>query len=141
MDDVVESVTAPTAVNMWMMTVFAVVAVVLAVIGLYAIAAYSVEQRKHELGIRLALGADPPRLRNRVIAESMRGVCIGIAIGVAFAATMGSVLRSFLFGVTAHDPATYVAVPVLLSVAALVGAYIPGRRAARIDPLVALRAD
>ena len=139
MDDVVQTVTAPTALNMWMMTAFAVVAVALAVIGLYAIAAYSVEQRRHELGIRLALGADPPRLRNHIIAESMRWVCVGIGIGVAFAAAMGSALRSFLFGVTVHDPMTYVTVPVLLSVAALVGVYIPGRRAAGIDPVVALR--
>ena len=65
----------------------------------------------------------------------------GIAVGVVFAAAAGSALRSFLFGVTVHDPTTYVAVPVLLSAAALAGAYIPGRRAARIDPLVALRAD
>ena len=106
MDEVVESVTAPTAMNMWMMTVFAVVAVVLAVVGLYAIAAYSVEQRRHELGIRLALGADPSRLRNGVITDSMRSVWIGTAIGVAFAAIFGSVLRSLVFGVRIHDPTT-----------------------------------
>jgi predicted lysophospholipase L1 biosynthesis ABC-type transport system permease subunit len=141
MEDVVETVTAPTALNMWMMTVFAIVAVVLAVIGLYAIAAYSVEQRKHELGIRLALGADPARLRNGVMADAMRWVCVGIAIGMTSAAAAGGTLRAFLFGVTLHDPATYVAVSVLLSAASLAGAYIPGRRAARLDPLAALRSE
>jgi len=141
MDDVVDTVTAPIALNMWLMTVFAVVAVALAVVGLYAITAYSVEQRKHELGIRLALGAEPQRLRNGVITDAMRWVGVGIVIGTVVAFAAANALRAFLFAVTVHDLPTYVLAPVLLAVTALAGAYIPGRRAGRLDPLDALRAE
>jgi len=141
MDDVVESAAAPMAANVWLMTVFAVIAFALALVGLYAISAYSVEQRTRELGIRVALGATPSQLRNSVIAECMRAASIGIAVGVASAGAFSAALRSFVFGVTVHDPATYVAVPALLAAAAMLGAWIPARRAARVDPLVALRTE
>jgi ABC-type antimicrobial peptide transport system permease subunit len=141
MNDIVVAVTAPMALNMWLMTTFAVIALMVALVGLYAITAHSVEQRRHELGVRLALGADPSQLRNSVIRQCMHSAGIGIAVGVVAAAAFGSVLRSFLFGVTVHDPATFLAIPLLLSSAALIGAWIPARRAARIDPLIALRVD
>jgi predicted permease len=113
----------------------------LASIGLYGVLAFVVGRRTHEFGIRLALGADAKAVLQLVLREATRLVAAGVALGLA--ASMGSsrLLRSVLFGVSPVDPLTFVSVPVLLAVVALAAAYMPARRATRIDPLAALRTE
>ena len=103
--------------------------------------AYSIQQRTQEIGIRMALGAGAHTVRNMVIRQGMSVALVGVAIGLASAYGLTRVIASFLFGVTARDPAVFVGVPLLLSSVALLGVWLPARRAARVDPVVALRTD
>ncbi len=121
------------------MIVLGLLALIVAVVGVYAIAAHSVQQRTHELGVRLALGAQASGVRRMVVWESIRIVLVGTAIGVAGAASLSVLLTALLFGVSGHDPLTFTSVPAVLVAAALGGAYIPARRASSVDPLVVLR--
>jgi predicted permease len=139
MDEIIGQSTARSNFNMLLLTVFAGSALLLAAIGIYGLIAYSVQQRTQEIGIRLALGADGPRVRNMVIGQGMRLALAGVAIGVASAFGLTRILTSFLFGVTARDPMVFISVPLILSVIALVAVWLPARRAARVDPAVALR--
>jgi len=101
--------------------------------------AYSVQQRTQEIGIRVALGAGSHTVRNMIIRQGMSIALLGVAIGVASAYGLTRVIASFLFGVTARDPVVFVSVPLVLSGVALLGVWLPARRAARVDPVVALR--
>ena len=139
MDEIIVQSTARSDFNMLLLTVFAGSALLLAAIGIYGLIAYSVQQRTQEIGIRLALGADGPRVRNMVIGQGMRLALVGVAIGVASAFGLTRILASFLFGVTARDPMVFISVPLILSVIALVAVWLPARRAARVEPAVALR--
>jgi ABC-type antimicrobial peptide transport system permease subunit len=141
MEDIVQSATAPRALNTWLMTAFGTLALLLALIGIYAMAGYSVQQRTHELGIRLALGAQSRDVRNLVVWESLQVTLVGVLIGWIASVGLTRVLSTLLFGVTTHDPATFTAVPIALVLAAVAGAWIPASRAAHLDPLVALRSD
>lgn len=119
-----------------------VLALLLAAIGLYGVMAYAVSQRTQELGIRLALGASPGSLLSMVVGQGMRLTAIGLAIGLVLAlAAFGSIgaVRSLLPGISPLDPITFVAVPIVLGLIALLASWIPGRRAGKVDPLVALR--
>jgi predicted permease len=119
-----------------------VLALLLAAIGLYGVMAYAVSQRTQELGIRLALGASPGSLLGMVVRQGMTLTVIGLAIGLALAlGAFGSIgaVRTLLPGISPLDPVTFVAVPVVLGLIALLASWIPGRRAGRVDPLVALR--
>ena len=120
---------------------FALAALVLAAVGIYGVVAYSVVQRTRELGIRMALGAGRGTLLRMVIRQGMMPVLGGMALGLAGALAGGRVLRSLLFGVAAGDPATLVAVTFFLVSVALAAIYLPARRAARSDPMAALRND
>lgn len=139
MDQIVVHSTARDEFNTLLLGIFAFVAILLASIGLYGLMAYSVQQRTLEFGIRLALGADAPRLRNMVVRQAMVLAGVGIAIGLAAAYGSTRVLATMLFGVKATDPAIFTTVAVLLAVVALVASYLPARRALRVDPVVALR--
>ena len=139
MDEVVSGSTARADFNMTLLAIFGAAALLLAVIGVYGLMAYSVGQRTRELGIRLALGAEAARVRNMVVGEGMRLALIGVAIGMAAAFGLTRLLRSFLFGVEAWDPMVFVTVPVVLSAAALLAVWFPARRAAGTDPAEALR--
>jgi ABC-type antimicrobial peptide transport system permease subunit len=141
MEDIVQSATASRALNTWLMTAFGALALLLAVIGVYAIAGYSVQQRTHELGIRMALGAQSRDVRHLVVWESLRVTLVGVLIGWIASVGLARGLATLLFGVTADDPATFVVVPIALVIAAAAGAWLPASRAARLDPLVALRSD
>ncbi len=121
-----------------------VLALLLAAIGLYGVMAYAVSQRTQEMGIRLALGASPASLLNMIVGQGMKLTTIGLVIGLALAlAAFGSIgaVRTLLPGISPMDPITFVAVPIGLALIALLATWIPGRRAGRVDPLVALRVD
>jgi putative ABC transport system permease protein len=111
----------------------------LAVIGIYGVMAYSVAQRTHEFGVRIALGASPRDVLLLVLRGGARLVVIGLFIGVPAAFAMGRGLGGLLYGVRPGDPATFVGIPVLLGLVALLASLIPARRATRVQPIIALR--
>jgi predicted permease len=139
MDEVFDASTAPTAQNTWILTAIGVLSLLVAVLGVYAVASYAVQQRRHELGVRLALGAQTPAVLRMLVWEKLRVVIGGTLVGVLSALALSGALAGLLFSVSRHDPATFVLVPVLLTAAALAGVYLPARRASRLDPLVVLR--
>jgi putative ABC transport system permease protein len=139
MDEVVSQSTARADFNMTLLTLFGAAALLLAIIGIYGLMAYSVRQRRLEIGIRLALGAETRQVRNMVVSEGMRLALIGVAIGIAAAFGLARLLQSFLFGVEAWDPLVFVCVPVVLGAAALGAVWFPARRAAATNPADALR--
>ena len=120
---------------------FASLALLLAGFGLYGVMAYSVAQRSREIGIRMALGAQATDVRSLVVSQAVRLGAAGLAMGLAGALAVTRVLDSLLFGVTASDPLTFAAVSAALITVLLLAAYLPARRATRVDPIVALRAD
>ena len=127
--------------TVWLMTAFATVALVLAAIGVYGVMSYAVARRTQEVGIRIALGARRHQVLTMVIRDGMRTTLLALIAGLLVAATATRLLASQLFGVSAIDPMTFVAVPLLLGLVALVACYLPARRASRVDPIVALRAE
>jgi putative ABC transport system permease protein len=139
MDQIVAQSTAGNQFNTLLLGIFAFFAILLASIGLYGLMAYSVEQRTLEFGIRLALGADFPLLRNMIVRQAMTLALIGIGIGLAAAYGLTRLMASLLFDVKPNDPVIFAAVAVLLGAIASLASYIPARRALRIDPVVALR--
>jgi putative ABC transport system permease protein len=141
MNEVVSLSTSRQRFNMWLMTVFGVSALLLAAIGVYGLMAYAVEQRTHEIGIRLALGAQVDQVKNMVVFQGMRLALAGILVGVAAAFGLARFLEAFLFGVETRDPLVFFGVPLLLCLVALLAAWLPARQASRIDPIIALRAE
>ncbi|HUQ80799.1 MAG TPA: ABC transporter permease [Gemmatimonadaceae bacterium] len=124
-----------------LLTVFATLALVLAVVGIYGIIAYTVQQRTREIGIRIALGASTDRVVGMVVRRGLALAAAGVLLGSVGAYALSRVLRSQLYGVGERDPLTFVGVAALLGVVALVASWIPARRAALVDPLTAMRAD
>ena len=118
---------------------FAVVAILLSAVGLYSVMAYVVSQRTREVGIRMALGANRSDVMKMITRQGMRLAAVGVAIGLVLALALAKVLSSLLIGVSGYDVPTFILVPVLLAVVALVACYLPARRATKVDPLVALR--
>jgi len=124
-----------------LLAIFAGVALVLASVGLYGVIAYAVSQRRHEIGIRMALGAQVGDVVGMVVRQGMRLAAIGLLVGAVAALATTRFLATMLYGVGAADPATFVAIPAILALVALVASWLPARRAARIDPIVALRGE
>ncbi|MCI0391009.1 MAG: ABC transporter permease [Acidobacteria bacterium] len=116
-------------------------ALLLATLGLYGVMAFSVAQRTREIGVRMALGARASHVQMLVIAQGMRLVLIGVLIGVPISMTVSNVMKSMLFGLSTLDPATYVGVTLLLAIAGLIACWMPARRAAKVDPMIALRRE
>jgi putative ABC transport system permease protein len=120
---------------------FALIALGLAAVGLYGVMAYSVGQRRGELGLRIALGADSGDVLRLVLREGLMPVGIGIAVGLLGAGALTRIMSTLLFDVSPFDPITFTAVPALLAAVAAIACYIPARRATRVDPLATLRYD
>jgi ABC-type antimicrobial peptide transport system permease subunit len=121
------------------LSVFSLAAVILAVLGIYGVIAHSVRQRTHEIGIRMTLGAGSSDVLQTVLTQGLKLTLVGVAIGLAGAFGLMRVISSFLYDVSPTDPLTFVCVSVLLTGVAMLASYIPARRAARIDPVEALR--
>jgi len=137
----VSTATAPTRIGAVLLGAFGALALLLAAVGLYGVIAYSVSMRTREMGVRMALGAEPRDLLRLVMRQGGRLALVGIGAGAVLAALVGRVLGSLLYGVSALDPIAYVvAATVLLAVAAL-AAFVPALSAARLDPLRALRTE
>jgi putative ABC transport system permease protein len=141
MDEAVSASVASPRFRMWLLALFAASATLIATCGLYGVMAYAVTQRRREIGVRMALGATRRDVLGLVLARALRIVVAGLIVGVAGAAGVTRVLRTFLFGVTPTDPIVFTIVTLLLLAVGLLAAWLPARRATRIDPLSALRAE
>jgi putative ABC transport system permease protein len=146
MSEIVSTASGQPRFTTLVMSFFASIAFFLAALGLYGILAYSVEQRVREIGVRVALGADKPEIFRLIIGHGMRLALVGVAIGVPSALALTRLMGEMLSGVSRagvskSDPLTYIAVVGMLVISALLASYLPARRATRVDPIVALRAE
>ena len=141
MDDVLSGSLAARRLSMILLTVFAGLAVVLSCVGIYGVISYVVGQRTHEIGLRMALGAQGSDVMRMVMGEGAKMALLGVGAGIAGALVLTRLMASELFGVSAHDPLTYVGVAIVLLGVALAACYLPARRAVRVDPVVALRCE
>jgi len=139
MSDVLSSSVASPRFNTTLLLVFAGIALLLASVGIYGVMSFSVTQRTHEIGIRIALGARPAEVRRMVISHGMTLAVAGIALGIAGSLALTRLMTTLLYQVKATDPGTFALVAAVLALVAFLANYIPARRATRIDPLTALR--
>jgi ABC-type antimicrobial peptide transport system permease subunit len=141
MSDVYQRSLARTSLTLLLLGITASMALLLGVVGIYGVISYSVAQRTHEIGIRIALGAQGGAVQRLLLGQVAVLIGIGVALGLGGAAALTRLMKTLLFGVSALDPVTFGAVCVLLVGAALAAAYLPARRATRVDPMHALRME
>jgi len=141
LDEIEAQSMAQTSFALVMLSLAACVAVLIGVVGIYGVTAYAATRRTREIGLRIALGAGTGDVRRMFVRQGLALTLTGIAIGIGVATVLTRVLSSFLFGVGPMDPTTYVLVSITMTVAALLAAYLPARRASRVDPIVALRTE
>jgi len=141
MDQLLSASVASQRFNLFLLVLFAALALGLAAIGIYGVLAFGVSRRTREIGIRLALGAHPRGVLRLVVRQGMQLVAAGILLGIAGALALTRLMASLLYSVSPTDPATFVVVSILLGLVALIACYVPARRAMRVDPMVALRTE
>jgi predicted permease len=141
MDDVLAGSLAARRLSMILLGIFAALALALSCVGIYGVISYVVGQRTHEIGVRMALGAQSRDVMRMVVGEGTKMALLGVAAGLTGAFGLTELMANQLFAVTAHDPLTFAAVAILLTLVALVACYLPARRAVRVDPVVALRCE
>lgn len=139
LEQMVANSTSQKRFSMFLLGIFAAVALLLAAVGIYGVMSYAVTQRTHEVGIRMALGAQPRDVLRLVVRQGMVMTVIGVGIGLIGAYAATQVTASLLFGIGTHDPVTFVGISVLLGGVALIASFIPARRATKVDPMIALR--
>jgi putative ABC transport system permease protein len=136
---ILDSSLGPRRLSMWLLTVFALAALLLAALGIYGVMAYAVARRTREIGIRMVLGAQRPNVLRMILGQGMKLVAAGVTIGLAASLALTRLMTSFLYDVQPTDSLTYAAVAALLILIALAANFAPARRAVRVDPTVALR--
>jgi predicted permease len=141
MEQVLSESVAPTRMSMFLLAAFGGLALIMAAVGVYGVLSYTVMERQREMGIRMALGAEPAGLRALMLKHGMRQAVLGLAIGITSAAGLTRLMQTLLFGVTPTDPLTFGAVIGLLTAVSGLACYIPARRATKVDPAAVLRAD
>lgn len=141
MEDVLGENYSRQRFSAWLVSGFAVVGVLLAAVGIYGLLAYSVTARTREFGVRAALGADAQCIIALVFRTGVRPVLLGLLVGVAGAVALSGLLKSLLFGIAPRDPVTFAVVPLFFGAVALLAGVLPARRAARLDPMEALRTE
>jgi putative ABC transport system permease protein len=141
MESVVEDARSASRTFGMLLTAFAVVALMLAAAGVYAVTSFLVAQRTRELGVRVALGAEPVRISAMVLREGLVLALVGVAVGLGGAFATARVLASMLYGVTTTEPSVFVQAAIVLGLTAVLASYTPARRASRVDPMVALRSE
>jgi putative ABC transport system permease protein len=139
MEDNMAATVAQPRFRSWLIGIFAALALLLAAVGIYGVLSYSVTQRTSEIGIRVTLGAQPVDVFRIIVGESLRFALIGVAVGVAAGLILARLLGSFLYGISASDPLTFLGVALILIVVSAAASFFPARRATRVDPIVALR--
>ncbi len=141
MEDNMATTVAQPRFRAWLIGIFAVLALLLSGVGVYGVMSYTVTQRISEIGIRVTMGAQPQDVFRIIVGQALTLALIGVAIGVVAALALTRLLHTFLFGISAYDPFTFVGVSVLLTIVALAASFFPARRATLVDPLIALRCD
>jgi putative ABC transport system permease protein len=139
MDQLLDESIAQQQLAMALLGSFALLALMLAAMGIYGVMSYAVTQRTHEIGVRMAMGAQPSDVLRLVVGQGLTLALIGVAVGISAALAMTRLMASMLFGVSSTDPLTFISISLLLIAVAALACYVPARRAARVDPMVALR--
>jgi len=141
MTEVVARSISSQRLNMFLLSIFAAIALAMAAVGIYSVVAHSVRQRTHEIGIRIALGAQRGNILKMILGQTMMFTIIGVIIGVAAALALTRLIAGMLYGVSTFDPVIFVGTPLLLAIIALIASYAPALRATRVDPVIALRVE
>jgi ABC-type antimicrobial peptide transport system permease subunit len=141
MQEIVSESMARTSFTLVMLAIAASMALVLGIVGIYGVISYTVSQRRCEIGVRLALGAQQSALKRMFVRSGLGLAASGVAIGLLAAAGLMRMMKSLLFGISPLDPFTYTAAPLVLAAAAVLASYLPARRAANVDPVEALKAE
>jgi ABC-type antimicrobial peptide transport system permease subunit len=141
MQGVIHKSLAGQRLNLWLLAIFAGIALVLSAAGLYGVISYLVAQRTREIGVRIALGAQRRDVIGLVMRQGTQLTALGVALGLAGALAFTRVLERLLFGISARDPLTFGGIAALLAAVALTATWLPARRAARVDPILAIRAE
>jgi len=139
MDEIRGESVAPQRLNLMLLSIFAGIAFVLAIVGIYGVMSYAVTQRTHEIGIRMAIGAQPRDVFKMILGQGMLLTVIGMVAGLVGAFALTRLMATMLFSIKPTDPLTFAVVAVLLVAVALIACYIPGRRATKVDPVNSLR--